>query len=113
RVDQVRVRRARLGLIAAALRRSLGELAPHAQETEVAIHRPLLPVHARTQELARALLGAALATRVVGAERVIPAGDARAARLVALPGLLELRQRDLPQQRDDDDGRCAEGEEHR
>src|SRR5205807_10553236 len=36
------------------------EASQHPDEAEVAVHRPLLVVHARSQELPRALLGAAL-----------------------------------------------------
>ena len=39
------------------------------RKPEVAVHRPLLLVHARAQQLAGALLGAALAARVVGHRR--------------------------------------------
>ena len=42
-----------------------GVLAAHADEAEVAVHRPLLVVHAGAQQLAGALLGAPLATGVV------------------------------------------------
>ena len=50
------------------------------------------------------------AAGVVAPQAVVDAG---ATRPMALPGLLQARRGDLPQQRDDDDGRCAEGEEHR
>src|SRR3712207_6980923 len=47
-----------------ALPISVGLRAPHADEAEVAVHRPLLLVDARAQERPGALLGAALAARV-------------------------------------------------
>src|SRR4051812_42845256 len=59
--------------------------APDADEAEVAVHLPLLVVDARAQQLARPLLGAALAARVVsgraGAHGLATRADARTAAL--------------------------------
>src|SRR5262249_6279346 len=82
--------------------------APHADEAEVAVHRPLLLVDARLQELARALLGAALAAWVVRRAR-----DDRPAGLVALERLLHRRQDEVPQQRNDDDSDGDGSKQHR
>ena len=66
-VDEVGVRRAGARIVAdAPASRHPRHPAPHADEPEVAVHRPLLVVDARLQQLAGALLGAALAARVVG-----------------------------------------------
>src|SRR3954452_7506814 len=61
RVDQVRVRRAGAGGDRAAALGPGSQRAPDADEAELAVHLPLLVVDAGAQELARALLGAALA----------------------------------------------------
>src|SRR4051812_27552576 len=97
RVDEVRVRRAGAGGLRAALLRSGGQRTPDADEPELAVHVPLLVVDAGAQELAGALLGAALAARVVDVD-----GHAGTARLVALVALGDPRGRDLPQQGHDD-----------
>src|SRR5204862_5857644 len=52
--------------VAALRRRAAGLAAPDPDEPEVAVHRPFLVVDAGLQQLAGALLGAALAARVVG-----------------------------------------------
>ena len=48
---------------------ALAEPAPHAQEAELAVHRPVVLVDARAQQLARALLGAAFAAGVIADRR--------------------------------------------
>ena len=80
RVDQVGVRAASAGaaLGAAASPRGLARASVEppvdADEAEVAVHRPLLVVHAGAQQLAGALLGAALAAGVAGLDpRAAPA----------------------------------------
>jgi hypothetical protein len=62
RVDEVRV-----GGLAAAVAVDLaaGVTAGDPDEAEVAVHAPLLGVHAGAEQLAGTLLGAALAARVV------------------------------------------------
>src|SRR5215218_11449829 len=62
RVDEVGVCGPRA---AVAVDLAPGVAAGHADEAEVAVHPPLLRVHARAQELAGALLCAALAAGVV------------------------------------------------
>src|SRR3954469_25251033 len=109
RVDQVGVRRAGARVVRGRpwpLRR-LRHRAPDADEPEVAVHRPLLVVHARAQQLARPLLGAPLAPRVVRGAR-----DDRAARALALHRLSDRRQEQIPQQGDDDDADGDGGKQH-
>src|SRR4051794_14661809 len=114
RVDQVGVRDA---LQVLAERASwaggggVGRLAaPHADEPEVAVHRPLFLVHARLQELAGALLSAALAAGVVRGDLAGAAGLAASAASFGAP--LEPRGGDLPEQRDDYDRRRGKGDGH-
>ena len=83
RVDEVGVRDA-AQVASGESSRALRLAAPDAQEAEVAVHRPLLLVDARLQQLARALLGAPLAARVV-ARAAAPAR----ARLARARGALE------------------------
>src|SRR5215212_6240473 len=83
---------------------------PHAQEAEVAVHRPLLVVDAAAQELAGALLGAALAPGVVAHEAGLAPRPARAA---PLEQVVDARDQHLGQQRADDDAGGAEREQHR
>ena len=100
RVDQVGVRDA---LEVRPARLSCGRrrlAAPHADEPEVAVHRPLLLVHARLQELAGALLGAALAAGVVRGDLAGARAASRRARRRS-SAALEPGDRDLPEQRDD------------
>ncbi len=103
RVDQVRVRRAAQVARDHRVAAGPGLPAPHADEAEVAVHRPLLVVDARLQQLAGALLGAALAAGVV-ARQALALGDARAVGLADLQLAGGPRVQDLPQQREDDDG---------
>ena len=107
RVDQVGV------VDAAQVARTVGIrlAAPDAQEPEVAVHRPLLLVHARLQQLARALLGAALAAGVVrGAE--IARAAALAPGATGLEAAVDPRHRDLPEQREDHDRGGRERDDH-
>ena len=118
RVDQVRVRGRRpAGARALAPRASwkragAGEPAVDADEAEVAVHRPLLVVDARAQELAGALLGAALAAGIaeVGAARRAPGATAcgRARRSF---GRAQARERGRQQDRGDE-GEDEEREQH-
>src|SRR3954454_14195394 len=96
RVDQVGVRdTAQVVPIGRAVR-TLGAAAPHPQEAEVAVHRPLFLVDARLEQLAGALLGAPLTPGVVVGALRLAQGLAGPARLqLALPP----RQADLPEQR--------------
>src|SRR6185312_3003360 len=84
--------------------------APDPDEAQVPVHRPLLLVDARLEELAGALLGAALAARV------IRRGDTAAPGLLAdAPGIeppLDVGPCDVREQREDDDRRDAERDGH-
>src|SRR5215210_1980600 len=107
RIDQVGV------VDAAQVARPLGVglAAPDAQEPEVAVHRPLLVVHARLEQLARTLLGAALAPGVVRGAGI--AGTAAlAAGAAGLQAAVDPGHRDLPQQREDDDRGRRERDDH-
>src|SRR3954469_10240069 len=111
RVDQVGVGHA-AEVAARVSGDGAGRLAtPHAQEAEVAVHRPLLLVDAGAQELAGALLRTALTTGVVAA------GLAAAARLLAgaarVHAPVQPRQRDLPEQGEHDDRGGAQRDGHR
>ena len=110
-VDQVGVGHA--AEVAAGVRgdRAGGLAAPHAEEAEVAVHRPLLLVDAAAQELAGALLRAALAAGVVAAE-VVALATGLLAGAVGVVAALEPGEADLPQQGEDDDRRGAEGDDH-
>src|SRR3954454_19621267 len=103
RVDEVGVRDA-AQLLVERLR------APDPDEPEVAVHLPLLVVDARSQELAGALLGAALAAGVVGVDLAALARLAYGP--VGLPAPAQVGQHDLPQEGDHDDPRDAEGDRH-
>src|SRR5206468_1296813 len=82
--------------------------APHPDEPEDAVHRTLLLVDAAAQELAGALLGAALAAGVVADGRRLLAPGAAAGERVA-----DARDDHLGQESADDDPRGAKGEQHR
>ena len=105
RVDQVRVRDAAQVLVERLA-------APDPDQAQVAVHLPLLLVDARLQELAGALLGAALAAGVVRGDALARGAGLARGRGDA-PAALEVREHDLPEERDDDDRRGAEGDGHR
>src|SRR5829696_1748982 len=110
RVDEVRVRGA--AQVARERRLAVAALAtPDADEPEVAVHLPLLVVHARLQELAGALLGAALAAWVV-ARQAVAVGAAGAVGAEDLDPAGDRRAQHLPEQGEDDDRGDGEGEDH-
>src|SRR5262245_16365546 len=76
RVDEIGVGGARAAI---AVELAAGVAAGYADEAEVAIHPPLLGVDARAQELAGALLGAALAAGVVELQVEAAVGSERPA----------------------------------
>src|SRR4051812_41490563 len=103
RVDQVGVRDA-AQLLVERLR------APDPDEPEVAVHLPLLLVHARAQQLAGALLGATFAAGVVGVD--LAALARLAERLAGLGAPAQVREHELPEEGDDDEARDAESDGH-
>ena len=104
RVDQVGVGG---GVGGPAVGLAPGVLAADPDEAEVAVHGPLLVVDARAQQLAGALLGAALAAGVV--ERSSSSGPTRAARRRA-PGAPRLGLAHDQRGRQDESDQC-EGEQ--
>ena len=103
-VDQVGVRGA---AGAAGVVWPVGQRAPHPEEAEVVVHRPLLLVDARAQERAGTLLGPALAAGVIG-----PRGRALSVRAEPRPRLVEAGDDQVGEQRQRDEGSRCERQQH-
>ena len=108
-IDQVRVRHPAQVLVGA--RGRAVDPAPDPDQAQVAVHLPLFLVHARPQQLTCALLGAALAARVVRGDHAL--GARRLTSAAGLQAAGDVGHHDLPQEGDDDDRRGAECDGHR